>query len=65
MGQWHEVFCFRFFSLVIFPQAHENKIRVISIFLLKIRGDIYKSRRTISINDIGGKFGAGVNNTGG
>ncbi len=32
---------------------------------LKIRGDIRKSRSTIGINDSGGKFATGVNNTGG
>ncbi len=31
----------------------------------KIHGDIHKSRCTIGINDTGGKFATGVNNTGG
>jgi hypothetical protein len=31
----------------------------------KIRGDICKWRRTIGINDTGGKFATGFNNTGG
>ncbi len=29
-GQCHEIFCFRFFSWITFPQAPENDIRVIS-----------------------------------
>jgi hypothetical protein len=33
--------------------------------LLKIRGDIRKSRCIISINDTGGKFATGVNDAGG
>jgi hypothetical protein len=32
---------------------------------LKIRGDICKSRCTTDINDTGGKFAIGVNDTGG
>ncbi len=31
-GQCHEIFCFRFFSWIVFPLAHENKSRVISNF---------------------------------
>jgi hypothetical protein len=31
-GQCHEIFCFRFFLQITFPQAPENNIRVISIF---------------------------------
>ncbi len=31
-GQCHEIFCFRFFSWITFPQAPENNIRVISNF---------------------------------
>ncbi len=31
-GQCHEMFCFRFFSWIIFPQGQENNIRVISNF---------------------------------
>ncbi len=31
-GQCHEIFCFRFFSLITFPQAPKNDIRVISNF---------------------------------
>ncbi len=31
--QCHEIFCFRLFPWIIFPQAPENNIRVISIFL--------------------------------
>jgi hypothetical protein len=47
-------FCFRFFSWIIFPQAPENNIRVISNFFSKIRGDIRKSRCTTCINATGG-----------
>ncbi len=31
-GQCHEIFCFRFFSWITFPQAPKNNIRVISNF---------------------------------
>ncbi len=31
-GQCHGIFCFRFFSWIIFPQAPENNIRVVSNF---------------------------------
>ncbi len=31
-GQCHQIFCFRFCSWIIFPQAPENNIRVLSIF---------------------------------
>ncbi len=31
-GQCHEIFCFRFFSWITFPQAPENNIRIISNF---------------------------------
>ncbi len=31
-GQCHEIFCFRFFSWITFPQAPDNNIRFISIF---------------------------------
>ncbi len=31
-GQCHEIFCFRFFSSITFPQGPENNIRVISNF---------------------------------
>ncbi len=29
-GQCHEIFCFRFFSWITFPQAPDNNIRIIS-----------------------------------
>jgi hypothetical protein len=57
-GQCHEIFCFRFFSYIIFLQAPENDTRVISNFS-KIRGDIRKSRCTTGINNTGGKSRAG------
>ncbi len=31
-GQCHEIFCFRFFSWITFPQAPDNNIRIISNF---------------------------------
>ncbi len=31
-GQCHEIFCFRFFSCITFPQAPDNNIRIISNF---------------------------------
>ncbi len=31
-GQCHEIFCFRFFSWINFPQAPDNNIRIISNF---------------------------------
>jgi hypothetical protein len=40
----------------------KNDIRVISNFP-KIRRDICKSRCTTSINNTGGKFATGINNT--
>ncbi len=58
-GQYHEIFCFRFFSWITFPLAPENDVRVIKNFF-KIR----KSRYTTSINDTGGKFAASVKYTG-
>ncbi len=32
MGESHEIFCFRFFSWIISPQAPANNVRVISSF---------------------------------
>ncbi len=51
--QCHEIFCFRFFSWITFPQAPENNSRVISNFF-------ENSRRYT-----GGKFATGINDTGG
>ncbi len=48
-GQCYLIFGFIFFSLITFPQAPENDIRVISNFF----GDIPKSRCTTGINDKG------------
>jgi hypothetical protein len=31
-GQCHEIFCLWFFSCIIFPQASDNSMRVISNF---------------------------------
>ncbi len=54
-GQCHEIFCFRFFSWITFPQAPENNTRVITNFS-NICGDIRKSRCTTGVNDNGGKL---------
>jgi hypothetical protein len=62
--QCHKIFCFRFFSCIIFPQAPENNIGIISNFVSILR-DVRKSRCTTGINDTGGKFAAVVNYTGG
>ncbi len=52
--QCHEIFCYRFFARIIFPQAPENNTRVIFKFkIFKIRSS--KSMCTTRINDIGGK----------
>ncbi len=65
-GKCHEIFCFRFFSWITFPQAPDNYITVGSFRIFsKIRGDIRKSRCTTGVNDTGGKFTTGVNDTGG
>ncbi len=55
-GQCHEIFCFRFFSWIIFPQAPKKNIRFTFRNLSKIRGDIGNSRCTTGINDIGGNL---------
>ncbi len=62
-GQCHEIFCFKFFSWIIFPQAPKNNIRVISNFFENLRR-YRKSRCPTGINTTGGKFAAGVNYTG-
>ncbi len=36
-GQCHEIFCFRFFSWITFPQAPDNNIRIISNFFENLR----------------------------
>ncbi len=36
-GQCHEIFCFRFFSWITFPQAPENNIRIILNFFASSR----------------------------
>ncbi len=46
-GQSHEIFCFSFFSWIIFIQAPENNIRIIVNFFT----NILKSRCTTGIND--------------
>jgi hypothetical protein len=59
-------FCFWFFSLIIFPQASQNSIRVISIFFdnsrryLHVKGhQLYQRHRNkfaTGVNDTSGKF---------
>ncbi len=46
-GQCHEIFCFWFFSWIIFPPAPEYSIETVS----KIRRDIRSSRFATSVND--------------
>ncbi len=49
-GQCHEIFCFRFFSWITFPQAPENNIRVNSNSIQHIKTS--------------GKSAAGINDNG-
>jgi hypothetical protein len=65
-GQCHEIFCFRFFSWITFPQAPDTVITLGSFRIFsKIRGDIRKLRCTTGVNDTGGKFATSVSDTGG
>ncbi len=79
-GQCHEIFCFRFFSWITFPQAPDNNIRIISNFFensrrysqVKVhhwcqrhRCQWHRWQIAASINDTGGKFATGINNAGG
>ncbi len=61
-GQRHEIFCFWFFHESVSPQPQSIPVGPFQIFS-KIRGDIFKSRCTNGINDTGGKFAIGINNT--
>ncbi len=47
-GKCHEIFCIRF-SWIIFPQAPENKIKVIPIFFEKI-AEIFASQKASPIS---------------
>ncbi len=47
-GLCHEIFCFWFFPWLIFPQASDNSIRIIS--------NIVKHLLRYLLGDIGGKF---------
>ncbi len=62
-GKCHEIFCFRFFSCIIFPKPPKITVGSFRIFP-KIQGDIRKWRCTTSINDARGKFATDVNDTG-
>ncbi len=65
-GQCHEIFCFRFFSWITFPQAPENNIRIISNFFensrrysqVKVHHGCQRHRWQIAagINDTDGIF---------
>ncbi len=64
-GHYHKIFCFRFFSWIIFPQAPENNIRVISTFFWKF-SKILASQGAPSVSMTnGGKFATSINATGG
>ncbi len=56
----HDIFCFRFFSLIIFAQTSENNNRIISSFF---ENSLRYSLCTTGINNTGGKFVTGVNDT--
>ncbi len=66
MGQCHEIFCFRLFSWIIFPQAPENNIRVISNVFENLQrysqGKLCapKNCHCCTVNDTGSKFAACV-----
>jgi hypothetical protein len=76
-GQCHEIFCFRFFSCIIFPQAPKNNTRVISNFFENSwrysQGQIFQQyqrhwrqivgTRSADAVDTGGKFATDVNDT--
>ncbi len=74
-GQYHEIFCFRFFSWIILPQAPDNNIRIISNFFensrrysqVKVHHRCQRRRCQIAtgINDAGDKFATGVIDIGG
>jgi hypothetical protein len=52
-GQRQEIFCFRFFSFIIFP-GKPLKITLGSFRIFsKIHGDLRRSRCTTGINDTG------------
>ncbi len=74
-GQCHEIFCFRFFSWITFPQAPYNNIRIISNFFensrrysqVKVhhRCQWHRWQIAAGINDTGGKFATSINDAGG
>ncbi len=65
-GQSHEIFFFRFFSWITFPQAPVNNTRVVSNFFQSSRRYWQvKVVCTTYINDTSGKGATGVNDTGG
>ncbi len=59
-GQYHEIFCLRFFH-----ESSSPKPLKITLGSFPIFSNICKSRCTSSINDTGGKFATSVNDTGG
>ncbi len=74
-GECHEIFCFRYFAWITFPQAPENYKRVISNFFensrryskVKVhhRCQWHRWQIAAGIKDTGGKFATGINDTGG
>ncbi len=67
-GQCHEIFCFRFFSWITFPQAPENNTRVISNFFKNSGRYCHRCQWhwwqiAAGNNDTGGKFATGMNDT--
>ncbi len=61
-GQCHEIFFFWFFSWISFPPAPEYPIKTVSNFFENSRR---YSEVKVHHRDTGGKFAAGVNDTGG
>jgi hypothetical protein len=61
-GQCHEIYCFRFFSGILFPKPLKITLGSFQT-LAKICGDIHKSRFTTGINDTYDKIAAGVVDT--
>ncbi len=74
-GQCHEIFCLRFFSWIIFPQAPENNTSVISNFfensrrylpvLLNQRYQWQPTTIATGVNDSSIRFTTGINDIGG
>ncbi len=74
-GHCHEIFCFRFFSWITFPQAPDTIIRIISNFFRKF-AEIFASQGAppVSLTPVANlppvsttpaAFATGINDTGG